>query len=143
MSLSCYNLLMENHHLLKQLFSKKPPKINPGGLRNPLACEVGARRVPTSLPEASGALFICFSASPSDYFKCSPNLRPKEGVSDQPSAAHSPLDPPYSSENLDFTRVLILRTRFPLPASALGRKARTSAGQVSAFGLQALQRSYA
>ena len=35
--------------------SKIPPKINPGGLRNPLACQVGARRLPKSLPEASGS----------------------------------------------------------------------------------------
>ena len=37
-----------------------------------------------------------------------------------------PLESPLlSSEILDFTRVLILRTRFPLPALALGRKAQT------------------
>ena len=46
-------------------------------------------------------------------------------MSDLRWRAHSPLEPPYNSEILDFTRVLILRTRFPLPALALERKART------------------
>ena len=30
------------------------PKIDPGGVRRPLACQVGAQRLPKWLPEASG-----------------------------------------------------------------------------------------
>ena len=55
------------------------------------------------------------------FFK---RFQAQDGVSDLPSGAPPPCTPLNIQRFLDFTRVLILRTRFPLPGLARRRKAR-------------------
>ena len=100
----------------------KPPKITPGGLWS-----------------IKILLLLRLHAFFSDFQKNHEN----QGRVRPARAAPSSPGPPLFCLRKRIAQLQSRKTRFPLPGPALGRKARTSAGQVSAFGLHALQRSYA